>query len=125
MKRMLVLVLMLIYTNATSGIVMSVHYCMGDIAGVSLGENISHQCSTCGMSGQDCCHDELHVAKLDNGFFEKIDLPTFPNLQASLVEHHPNNASVFFLIDRPIIRKVNTVDTGQSPIYTFICQYRI
>lgn len=117
--------MMLIYTTATSGIVMSVHYCMGDLAGISLGENTSHQCSTCGMSGQDCCHDELHIAKLDNGSFEKSDFPTMPKFSPSWVENKEHLPLKSISSTTQLERVIGLNDTGQPPIYIAICQYRI
>jgi len=67
----------LVYTAASSGTVISAHYCMGDLAAVSIGEQDGDGCEFCGMEGQGCCHDLAKVIKIDNSVLEGQVIPVF------------------------------------------------
>lgn len=60
----------MVYTAASSGTVISAHYCMGDLASVTLGEKDNEGCEFCGMEGKGCCHDFPQVIKIDNSVLE-------------------------------------------------------
>jgi hypothetical protein len=64
MKRLTAILLALIYISTTSGIVISSHYCMGEISEIALGSTSNATCGTCGMENNGCCHDDLQVIKL-------------------------------------------------------------
>lgn len=69
MKKLLALVLILIYTStALGGILVNFHYCKGHLAHVSL-LNFGGK-SRCGCNPEDmpkdCCKDELLLKKADN-----------------------------------------------------------
>lgn len=64
MRKSITIVLAFIYLLTTSGIVISTHYCMGEVAGYALGHNDDHLCGVCGMSNEGCCHDDLSVLKV-------------------------------------------------------------
>jgi hypothetical protein len=64
MKKLLTIFLMIIYITTTSGIALSIHYCMGDISSVVIGQNNSTTCPTCGMENEGCCHNDFKVVKL-------------------------------------------------------------
>lgn len=68
MKRIVVLILALLYITASSGVAVSMHYCMGHKAGASLAlvNDDQHACKRCGMQkGKKggCCHDEHKLIK--------------------------------------------------------------
>jgi len=66
MKNFLIIVLLFVHTAASSGTVLSLHYCMGDFASVSIGHKDKKGCDKCGMEKKGCCHDDVKVIKLDN-----------------------------------------------------------
>ena len=70
MKKILSILLLMVYTAASSGTVISAHYCMGDLAAVSIGERDSDGCEFCGMEDKGCCHDLPQVIKIDNSVLE-------------------------------------------------------
>lgn len=87
MKRLLAILLAAIYITTTSGIVISTHYCMGEISAVALGQQDNNTCGTCGMENEGCCHDDLSVLKLtDNHQFSvlSVDVPSF---EAPVLHH--------------------------------------
>lgn len=48
-----------------AGTVLQVHYCMGDLASVTIGQDSHEGCSYCGMKSKSCCHDDVFVIKSD------------------------------------------------------------
>ncbi|MBA3674196.1 MAG: hypothetical protein H0W75_04435 [Chitinophagaceae bacterium] len=64
MKKFLVTILAIVYLGVSSGVAMTIHYCMGKVSSVEL---LTHndKCSKCGMkSGSGCCKDEFKIVKL-------------------------------------------------------------
>jgi hypothetical protein len=66
MKKVLAIVLAVTYLAIASGVVVSVHYCMGEKAGVAIGETNADTCGTCGMDNEGCCHDDVSVVKIQD-----------------------------------------------------------
>lgn len=64
MKKFIVAILAIIYLTVTSGVAMSIHYCMGKVASVDL----MHTGNKCGMTtdGKGCCKDEFKMVKLED-----------------------------------------------------------
>ena len=54
----------MMYMTVTSGVVINIHYCMGEVATVELGHNSQDSCGQCGMDNSGCCHDDVQVVKL-------------------------------------------------------------
>lgn len=70
MKRLLTSILALIYFTISSGLVMSVHYCMGKISNVQVNQVADEHC-ICGMSKKEtssrgCCKTEYKMVKLED-----------------------------------------------------------
>lgn len=66
MKKILVTILAITYLAVSSGIAMTIHYCMGKVASVDLMHS-SDKCGNCGMkSNEGCCKDEFKIVKLDD-----------------------------------------------------------
>lgn len=67
MKKAAIVILALLYLITTSGVVVNVHYCMGDVASVTYGHEEPESCGKCGMTEKaGCCHSELSMVKLDD-----------------------------------------------------------
>lgn len=67
MKKIFATILVLAYFVASTGIVVSFHYCMDRLQSVQLGDNHTDNCDDCGMPKRDnkgCCKDEIKVLKL-------------------------------------------------------------
>ena len=66
MKKLLVAILAIIYLGVSSGVAMTIHYCMGKVSSVEL-LNHSDKCGKCGMkSNGGCCKDEFKIVKLND-----------------------------------------------------------
>lgn len=68
MRKLLSGFLLLIYLGTSTGLTLHTHYCMGRLAGWSLGLELPDVCGKCGMDKSDakdkgCCRDEHHVLK--------------------------------------------------------------
>jgi hypothetical protein len=66
-KKAIVLLLAVLYFGITTGVMVNVHYCMGEIASVNYGHEKEHACEKCGMEQKDgCCHTEHKIIKSDD-----------------------------------------------------------
>lgn len=67
MKKIAVILLLLVYTGATTGATIHLHYCMNQFVGSSLWHSgKDSKCGKCGMTAKNngCCKDEHKQAKL-------------------------------------------------------------
>ena len=71
MKRLLVVILSLVYLAASSGFTLRQHYCMGELIGTAIDHpaesSDTHNCSRCGMEKKSddngCCKDKVKTFK--------------------------------------------------------------
>ena len=125
MKKILSILLFLVYTAASSGTVISAHYCMGDLAAVSIGEQESDGCEFCGMEGKGCCHDLPQVIKIDNTVLESQVIP--------VVDFHPSwaTAPLAFshnLVFKGVFQSISSFSPKHfipPPQYLLYCNFRI
>ena len=70
MKKILAITVAFMYLAITSGLVLHIHYCMGEQTGTSVkfAEINSQTCGKCGMEkgSNKCCHDEIKFLKLQD-----------------------------------------------------------
>jgi len=69
MKRIIASILVLIYFTVSTGLIVSMHYCMGKLDSTAIGFSASETCGRCGMETFDsdgCCRDEFKVVKLES-----------------------------------------------------------
>jgi hypothetical protein len=67
MKRILASILLLVYFTVSTGFIVSMHYCMGQLDSTQLGYSTDDTCGKCGMETSEpngCCRDEFKVVKL-------------------------------------------------------------
>jgi hypothetical protein len=67
MKKFVALMLAVLYITASGGVVMNVHYCMGNFSSVDIDSFKSDNCDKCGIANTSsgCCHSELKVVKVN------------------------------------------------------------
>jgi len=115
----------MVYTAASSGTVISAHYCMGDLAGVSIGEQDSDGCEFCGMEDKGCCHNLPEVIKIDNSVLESQVIPVFKFDPAKI----PSPSTI--LHDDVIVRETKVIRNYAPqhfippPHYLLHCNFRI
>ncbi|MBO9572178.1 MAG: hypothetical protein J7497_08220 [Chitinophagaceae bacterium] len=85
MKKAVILLLAMVYLAITSGVMVNIHYCMGEVAAVNYGHEKDHACEKCGMEQKDgCCHTEHKLIK-SNDEHQLIKYTTgIDNFQADL-----------------------------------------
>src|SRR5688572_7684807 len=66
MKKLVTALLLLTYFTATTGVVVSLHYCMDRFDSVRVGTDASDECGNCGMHKglNECCWDDVSMVKL-------------------------------------------------------------
>jgi len=125
MKNFLIIILLLVHTATSSGTVLSLHYCMGDFASVSIGHKDKKGCDKCGMENKGCCHDDVKVIKLDNNaFVYAINKHTF--YQPALAVFHDifdHNSGLPCKDFKPAIA-LNAF-AKKPPIFLLNCNFRI
>ena len=125
MKKLLAILLLLVYTAASSGTVMSTHFCMGEFAGISIGEKQQDECGYCGMEDADCCHDLLQVVKIDDSQLVKASSVTFDYKFVALTPSSAVPNVLLFNGERNILNYRSSIDPGGPPIYLRNCVIRI
>ena len=67
MKKAVIAILALLYIVTASGIVVNLHYCMGQLASVDYGTDTHETCGKCGMKDTPgCCETESKVVKVQD-----------------------------------------------------------
>jgi hypothetical protein len=64
-KRISTTILAILYLAITSGVLINVHYCMGEVAAVEYGHPTTSTCGECGMEEKEgCCSTETAFVKV-------------------------------------------------------------
>jgi hypothetical protein len=64
LKKLATILIAVLYLVMTTGMVLSAHYCMGDLADISLGHDTTEKCADCGMDNTGCCHDDVKIFRI-------------------------------------------------------------
>ncbi len=126
MKKSWVAILAFLYITLSSGIVVNLHYCMGDLATVELGLSHDDTCGKCGMKDRKgCCETEYQVVKVQDahqaakdvqlGFFAlpaTVAVPAEPAIAVEAVQ-----AAAYASYTPP--------DSGGNDLYIAIRVFRI
>ena len=115
----------MVYTAASSGTVMSAHFCMGELAGVSIGEKEQDACGYCGMDDAGCCHDLLQVVKLDDSQMLKTSSVVLENNLLSLAQTVDFFRLEIIFDRKEKIKCISPLKYGDPPIYLRNCVFRI
>jgi hypothetical protein len=102
MKRVLVLLLAVLYLVSGVGLTLRAHYCMGKLTGAAIERptqhSDTHRCSRCGMEkkrSNGCCKDEIKTLKSapDQTLVKSFSLQA-PVLAADIQTVHPQYADL-------------------------------
>ncbi|QEH42472.1 hypothetical protein [Chitinophaga sp. XS-30] len=70
MKKIVALILAVLYMASSTGATFHMHYCNGKLVDVALWHGEQHPCEKCGpetgICAKSCCEDEHKTVKLDN-----------------------------------------------------------
>jgi hypothetical protein len=67
MKKLFVAIFAFLYLAISGGVGLNMHYCMGKLDAVTLGQQKADKCGRCGMHTKNsagCCHDSFQFVKL-------------------------------------------------------------
>ncbi|MFT3935542.1 MAG: hypothetical protein QM726_18085 [Chitinophagaceae bacterium] len=133
MKKILAIAVACIYLAITSGLVLQVHYCMGERMGASVkfAEAETRTCGNCGMQNgkNKCCHDDVKLLKLQDAHKQvNADFNINPPVAATQDFDLINPSAC---ISNQNAEEVNInsppeeEETGQPSIFIFHCLLRI
>lgn len=125
MRKLLTIFLAFVYLVTTSGIVISTHYCMGEVKGHAFGQNNDHLCNTCGMTNEGCCHDDLSILKVNDDHqqvYTGIVLPSW--------DLYPVHADIIDSYRLPTFKNIDFAQGPAPPAYkldrqAMFCVFRI
>lgn len=94
LKKFVTILTAVLYLALSTGMVLSAHYCMGDLADVSLGHDTAEKCADCGMDNNGCCHDDVKVFRITDAhgpssglaIYKMVSLPAILPASLSPVE---------------------------------------
>jgi hypothetical protein len=131
MKRFLITLLSILYLASSTGMTVHIHYCMGNIMGISLIEKKETRCGKCGMQKtleNGCCKDDHQTFKTNDHQLAKASFD-FTRQQITSIPQHTyslNSVPVF----TTYVNKVVGVHAPSSfwrrcPIYIQVNDLRI
>ena len=122
LKKIFITVLAVFYLVVTSGVIMNIHYCMGNVSSVSFNHEKDHSdgsCSKCGMDKTEnhCCKDEVKTVKLSDTHqassfsFELADLSSLQPIRFVFLNEAEQGVTAFpiFNYSSPPPRTFNKV----------------
>lgn len=125
MKKILTIFLLCVHIVTQAGTVLQVHYCMGDLASVTIGQDSHEGCSYCGMKSKSCCHDDVIVIKSDAQAFASTSVSEF-NPPAALFQSNFGFPSRFPVLQHDFeVTQVADPFPGSPPLYLKYRVFRI
>ena len=128
MKKILVLIVAVLYITVSSGLPVTLHYCMDKLVGWGVSHQPANKCGKCGMTKKTqrgCCHDVQKFIKVDKAHHPSEAFFSF--LHISALQPKANISEVSFL-NSPLNIKNNPSHApprDHVATYIFICVFRI
>lgn len=127
MKKLVAILVALLYIAVSSGFTVNMHYCMGKLAGVKLQAHADKHCNKCGKSGK-CCKDEIRFCKADfsHEAAAKVQANTAPAVKVLTLP-----VIIYTAPPATIIRQFTAYHLhgppgqGAIPLFKQLCVYRI
>jgi hypothetical protein len=132
MKKFFAIICAVLYLGTSAGATLHLHYCMGELAGWSLGMDESRTCSSCGMEkssekSNGCCNDEVRFLKndVDQKITESpIQTPATGYDAVAIIPQEGSDLSYFSLADAPATGHAK-LRCSRIPIHVRNCVFRI
>ena len=104
MKKLVVILLLIVYAGSAVGTTINMHYCMNKISDWSFSSKKKDKCAKCGMSNNGCCKDEKKEIKIssDQQKAEYAQNVKF-NLGAIIIHNFTTLTKNLFLINKPFL----------------------
>jgi hypothetical protein len=126
LKKLLAISLAVVYLAISSGVVVNIHYCMGEIADVVLGHKSSDTCGKCGMENQGCCHDDVKVVKIQDAQSVATVITDFAKAEAQVPAFHEHSYASSILPVSIIVQTAHAPPgKAEVPLNIRYCVFRI
>lgn len=136
MKRIIAVILVLVYMSTAMGAHVQLHYCMGKLVEWELGGSKKERCNACGMKmtpagasidKKKCCEDEYKELKLkkDQRVPDNVQPLTFAPFEATPVAAYnlPAVKAVSLATEFPVAAA--PPGTADVPVFLLYCNFRI
>ena len=125
-KKIIVAILAFLYVSIASGVMVNIHYCMGDLASVEYGTDASEACGKCGMKEKKgCCHTEYKFVKLQDAHQLVKTAIEFTQLPAELPAYTVNNDIFLKEQSHLSLNYHSPPDPRVNEVYLHNCVFRI
>jgi uncharacterized protein YfcZ (UPF0381/DUF406 family) len=126
LKKLLAISLAVVYLAISSGVVVNIHYCMGEIAEVVLGHKSSDTCGKCGMENKGCCHDDVKVVKIQDSQSVASINTHFAKAEAQAPAYHELSYAATVLPVSIIVQTAHAPPgKAEVPLHIRNCVFRI
>ena len=132
MKRLLLTLLTVFYLGTSSGAVVHLHYCMGELVNLSLTKSEQSTCGLCGMtktesSKNSCCKDDSKQAKLDQSKKTNQLVYSFKQFPATVISSFKSDVYHLALLTQQVKTVYGNAPPERLSVPVFIrnCTYRI
>ncbi|MGE5107184.1 MAG: HYC_CC_PP family protein [Sphingobacteriales bacterium] len=130
MKKFFVAILAFIYLVTTSGVVVTIHYCMGKLSSAEYGAAKTSKCDKCGMQESQkkkgCCHTENKIYKLDDSHNYVKSLIDFSKTSIAAPEEVINMDQPWQGVEKTLVLQYHSPpDKRCSSVYLYNCVFRI
>ena len=131
MKRIAAFILLMLYFVTSSGATLHYHFCMGEMANISLWADKEKECSKCGMEkkgeNSGCCSDEQQWIKIEDDQkanttpveFSKFQVETF------IIAFYYSQLLVSKDQANPFPESRSPLRSCELPAYLLNCVFRI
>jgi hypothetical protein len=125
LKKLVSIILLLVYGLSSSGMTIQFHYCCGKLKNISLSAVATKQCGMKHASvGKPCCNDKQVELKLNAD--QKTEQVAKFVFSAPVVEKQESGIFVFApVITKPVVPEIFAPPPLQNSLYILHCVYRI
>ena len=132
MKRLLLTLLTVFYLGTSSGAVVHLHYCMGELVNLSLTKSEQSTCGVCGMtktesSKNSCCKDDSKEVKLDQSKKTNQFVYSFKQVPAIVISNFKSDVYHLALSAQQVQTVYSNAPPERLSVPVFIrnCTYKI
>ena len=126
MKKVVVAILAFLYVSIASGVMVNIHYCMGDLSSVEYGKEDTETCGKCGMKERKgCCETEYKFVKLQDAHQLVKTTVIFNQLPAELPVHFVSHDIFIKEQTHLSLNYHSPPDPRVNAVYLHNCVFRI
>ena len=126
MNRFVALLLTCLYLTAFSGATVTVHYCMGKMASVSVDEPYNNKfCNKCVAKKKACCQDKQTVLKVEGKHELVVQKISVQNLDCLATKAVAGRKQILRFCSAVSLPGINSANSPPVPFRILQCIYRI